>query len=108
MAQIKFDKNLLLKSNINKIIDSDFKQLSSTQQSTQNEYTLDDFFKLYDDLFYTIPKEDVINSHRYLVNRSASYLGITLNEETNIQYLIDEITTLRNQLLESNKLLALK
>ena len=41
-----------------------------------------------------------------MMNRSAEYLGIKLADETDIQALLNEITTLRNDLLVSNKTLA--
>ena len=105
MTQISFDKNVFGKNNFEKVVDTRFKQLLGTQQS-QGDITLSDFFQIYENLFIQIPKEDDINSHRYMMNRSAEYLGIKLADETDIQALLNEITTLRNDLLVSNKTLA--
>jgi hypothetical protein len=107
MAQISFDKSVFSKGEFDKLINKNFNQLINTISSSEDtSFTLDDFFQIYENLFIQIPKEDDINSHRYMMNRSAEYLGIKLADETDIQALLNEITTLRNDLLVSNKTLA--
>jgi hypothetical protein len=107
MAQISFDKSVFSKGEFDKLINKNFNQLINTISSSEDtSFTLDDFFQIYENLFIQIPKEDDINSHRYMMNRSAEYLGIKLTDETDIQALLNEITTLRNDLLVSNKTLA--
>jgi hypothetical protein len=85
-----------------KVIDTTFSQLisSSLDDSGSATITVDDFFQLYSDLFYQIPKTGDSNSHTYLVNKSSDYLGIST---TNINVLLAEITTLRQQLLDANQ-----
>ena len=56
-------------------------------------------FELYENLFYQIPKEGDTNSHRYMLERSAEYLGVIVNQD-DIQALLDEITSLRQQVLD--------
>jgi len=68
-----------------------------------DSFSLSDFFQLYEDIFYQIPKEGEIESHRFILEKTTEYLGISLNEETNIQALLNEITTLRQELLDTNK-----
>ena len=46
-----------------------------------------------------------IESHKYILNKTAEYLGIKLSEENDIQALLNEITTLRSELLDANKTL---
>ena len=41
-----------------------------------------------------------------ILNQTAEYLGISLNDGTDIQALLDEITTLRSELLTVNQTLA--
>ena len=107
MAQISFDKSVFSKGEFDKLINKNFNQLINTISSSEDtSFTLDDFFQIYENLFIQIPKEDDINSHRYMMNRSVEYLGIKLADETDIQALLNEITTLRNDLLVSNKTLA--
>ena len=100
---IKLDKKNFIKGDFEKIIDIEFKQLLKT--STPTTFTLTDFFQLYENLFENIPKEGDIQSHRYILNKTAEYLGVNINETTDIQALLDEITSLRNELLDTNKTL---
>jgi polyhydroxyalkanoate synthesis regulator phasin len=60
---------------------------------------VDDFFQLYEDLFYQIPKEGDTNSHRYILQREADYLGVSVSQD-DIQALLNEITSLRQQVLD--------
>ena len=86
------------KERFSKIVDTQFKEFAPVQVVTP-EVTVDDFFALYDELFFDIPKEGDINSHRFLLNKEAEYLGVTFADDTNIQALLQEITDLRQQLL---------
>jgi hypothetical protein len=104
MTKLSLDKNIFGKNNFEKLIDNRFKQLIGAQEDV-GDITISDFFQMYEDLFYEIPKEGDIESHRYLLTRSAEYLGVKINEESNIQALLDEITSLRNELLSANKTL---
>jgi len=103
MAQISFNKNIFDKNNFEKIVNINFNQLSKVSPNTT--FTLTDFFQLYENLFESIPKEGDIQSHRYILNKTAEYLGVNINETTDIQALLDEITSLRNELLDTNKTL---
>lgn len=102
MSQIPIEKDALDKIAFEKIIDTEFTQLINSQLTTDNtsSFTLDDFFTLYEQLFYQIPKEEDTNSHRYMLERSAEYLGVVVNEDE-IQALLNEITTLRQQVLDT-------
>ena len=61
--------------------------------------TVEDFFTLYDNFFFEIPKEGDINSHRFLFKESGDYINAELiNEE--IQALLQEIVELRQENLE--------
>ena len=85
-----------------KAIDTEFRQLVVPEAPIEEEITVDRFFELYEDLFFQIPITGDVNSHEYLVRRSSEYIGgelITDNEKA----LIDEINSLRQQLLEANK-----
>ena len=100
---IKLDKKIFIKGDFEKVIDTEFKQLLRTTPPTT--FTLVDFFQLYENLFESIPKEGDIQSHRYILNKTADYLGVNINETTDIQALLNEITTLRSELLDANKTL---
>jgi hypothetical protein len=53
-------------------------------------------------LFYQIPKDGDSNSHQYILQREADYLGINI-DNTNIQSLLDEVTSLRQELLDTQQ-----
>ena len=102
---IDLSKTTFSRKNFEKVVDNRFKQLLNNQPVADDTFTLDDFFQLYEDLFFQIPKEGGVQSHRFILNQTAEYLGISLNDGTDIQALLDEITTLRSELLNVNKTL---
>lgn len=65
-------------------------------------FTVEDFFNEYDNLFLSIPVFGDINSHEYLVRRSSELVGFQRTTE-DIQPLLDEIASLRDQLLLSRQ-----
>lgn len=85
-----------------KVIDTAFTELySPVTASVETPLTVEDFFNLYNELFFEIPATGELNSHEYLVARSTEYLGggvLTDNEKA----YIEEINSLRQQLLEAN------
>ena len=104
MAESKIDliKDVFSKPQYTKTIDTNFKELgvTSIKQDLQNQTTVSDFFNLYNELFYEIPPEGDINSHRYLVEQSGEYINFDqVNVE--IEALQAEITQLRQDLLQS-------
>jgi hypothetical protein len=103
MTQISFNSNTFLRDNLEKLVDTRFKQLLKPTTGEDTSFTVDDFFILYDDLFYQINPEGDVQSHRFILNRTAEYLGVKINEESNVQALLDEITLLKQELLDANK-----
>jgi hypothetical protein len=104
MAESKIDliKDVFSKPQYTKTIDTNFKELgvTSIKQDLQNQTTVSDFFNLYNELFYEIPSEGAINSHRYLVEQSGEYINFDQNSEE-IEALQAEITQLRQDLLQA-------
>ena len=101
MSQIPIEKQVFDKIIFPKVIDTQFSQLLNAQESEeQPTFTLDDFFQLYEQLFFQIPKEGDTNSHRFILEKEADYLGVIINQD-DIQALLDEITTLRQQILDT-------
>jgi hypothetical protein len=105
MTQISLNKDIFNKGDFEKLVDKKFKQLINNQNNLEEEFTIDEFFQLYEELFTQIPREGDINSHRYILNKEAEYLGVTINDGLDVQALLQEITSLRNDLLEANKTL---
>ena len=102
MSQIPIQKTVFDKNLFNRVVNTQFSQLINQQQIEGEEpltFTIDDFFTLYEQLFYQIPRDGDINSHQYILQREADYLGIIINQD-DIQALLNEITSLRQQVLD--------
>lgn len=98
--QIPIEKQVFDKDQFGRVIDTTFRQLLNQQQGEETpEFTLEDFFELYESLFYQIPKEGDDESHRYILEKTAEYLGVVVSQD-DIQALLDEITSLRQQVLD--------
>ena len=86
-----------------RVIDTAFSELyaQATTATVTQQLTVEAFFDLYNDLFFQIPATGEINSHEYLVARSTEYLGGATLTDSEKAY-IEEINSLRQQLLEAN------
>ena len=100
MSQIPVQKTVFNKDQYSRVIDTQFNQFTSQGTEEELSFTIDDFFELYDQLFYQIPRDGETNSHQYILQREADYLGIDLNQD-DVQALLDEITSLRQQVLDT-------
>lgn len=96
--EIQIKKTVYRKNQFDKVIDRSFTTFSQPVEQVQ-EVTVDEFFDLYNKLYYEIPIEGDVNSHRYLIQRSSELVNFE-NDTLDIQPLLDEIATLRVQLLE--------
>ena len=102
MSQIPVQKTVFNKDSFGRVINTQFSQLLNQNVEETDTFTVDDFFQLYEDLFYQIEKEGDTNSHRYILQREADYLGVSISQD-DIQALLNEITSLRQQVLESQQ-----
>ena len=103
MSQISVQKTVFNKDTYSRVIDTQFHQLINQDVVDETpSFTIDDFFQLYEDLFYQIPKEGDSNSHQYILQKEADYLGISISQD-DVQALLDEITLLRQQVLETQQ-----
>lgn len=101
MEKIELLKDVYVDKSYSNVIDREFKEFdATTDTNAQIRPTVDEFFAMYDELFYDIPKEGDSNSHRVLLDKSAKYLGVNVSSN-NIQALIDEVTSLRQQILDA-------
>jgi hypothetical protein len=101
---VNFNKQVYNKSQYSKVIDTSFKELGvvSIQDQIAAQPTVNDFFVMYNDLFYDIPELGTINSHEYLIKKSSEYIDFQANQEE-ILALQNEIAQLRTELLASQK-----
>ena len=93
-------KDVFNKAEYIKTIDTSFNELgtSTIVQDEQIQPTVEEFFGLYNSLFYDIPGLGETNSHEYLVKTSGEYINFEENNEE-IQALQAEIAQLRSDLL---------
>jgi len=99
--QVPLNRETYSKPQYERTINTSFTQLGvATQADVIILPTVDEFFQYYQELFFQIPKEGAINSHQYLIEQSLSYVG-EQQQIDEIRALQEEITELRNQLLES-------
>jgi len=105
MSQISVQKTVFNKDTYGRVIDTQFRQLINQDVVDETpSFTIDDFFQLYEDLFYQIPKEGDSNSHQYILQKEADYLGISISQD-DIQALLNEITSLRQEVLDSQQII---
>lgn len=104
MAEKRVDlfKNVFNKTQYSQTIDTSFRELGVTSiaEDLQQQPSVDQFFVLYNELFYDIPPTGATNSHQFLVIQSGEYIGFDRNQEE-IEALQAEITQLRKDLLSA-------
>ena len=101
MANYQLNKTLYPRSIYENVIDTSFTQ-NTPPPPIEDTITVEQFFIFYDKLFYDIPVDGDINSHTYLVQKSGEYINADIvNSE--IQVLLDEITSLQEENLNLNK-----
>jgi hypothetical protein len=95
-------KNVFNKDQYSKTIDTSFREFGVTTISDdlQSQPTVEQFFELYNQLFYDIPPNGETNSHEFLVQQSGEYINFEANSEE-IQALQEEIANLREELLSA-------
>lgn len=98
---ISIEKTVFEKDNFEKVIDTSFKTFVRPTALTETT-SVEEFFRIYDEIFFEIPAEGEINSHEYLIRRSSEIVNISPDSQ-DIQPLLDEIAQLREQLLLANE-----
>tara|TARA_R100000951_G_scaffold42939_1_gene36096 strand:- start:1481 stop:1828 length:348 start_codon:yes stop_codon:yes gene_type:complete len=99
--EVKIQKKVYDPKTFNKVVDRNFKTYAQKPDPVL-ETTVEDFFILYEELFYEIPIEGEATSHRYLVEKSSEIVNFEKDNDE-IQPLLDEITILREQNLQLNQ-----
>ena len=103
MEEVQFIKEVRGINTYKKVIDTNFTELVTPVPVIDEPIvTVADFFNYYDELFFNIPVSGSINSHTYLVERSQEYIGGSVIDAEK-QALIEEINSLRQQLLDLNQ-----
>lgn len=102
--KLEAKSQILSKRDYNNILNRNFTELIINIPTIQKSSitSVDDFFNIFEEIFYAIDKEGETKSHRYLYKKISDYLG-EVNSEYSVTELIDEINTLNQQLLDSSK-----
>jgi hypothetical protein len=102
--EVNLIKEVYGRNTYTRIVDTSFSELYTpvTASVVTPQITVEQFFDLYDQLFFEIPATGEVNSHEYLVKRSTEYLGGSVLTDNEQAYL-EEINSLRQQLLEANQ-----
>ena len=88
------------KNQYEQVIDTSFSQLgvTSISASAEDQVSVEEFFGLYNSLFYDIPTTGETNSHEFLVKSSGEYINFDQIADE-ILALQQEIAGLREELL---------
>jgi prefoldin subunit 5 len=103
MENVQLTKEVYGLNTYTTAVDTQFSELlQQAPEVTSSFVTIEQFFSYYDELFFQIPVSGSINSHAYLVERSQQYIGGSVIDAEK-QALIEEINSLRQQLLDLNQ-----
>ena len=104
---INLNKEVFNKRAYLKTIDTSFKELGvqTIQEQIASQPSIQEFFDMYNTLFYRINELGPTNSHEFLIKTSSEYINFEEENEL-ITLLQAEIAGLREQLLEAQKQLA--
>lgn len=98
--KVRLQKTVQEKDSYNKVISREFTTFVQPSQEEDPD-TVVELFRMYDKLYLDIPLTGP-RSHTYLIEQSSELVQIT-QDNSDIEPLLDEITTLRRQLLEANE-----
>lgn len=98
--KIELKKTVFPRNEFQKVVNTSFTTFVEPVEET--ELSVDDFFVEYERLYFEIPVTGEVNSHEYLIRRSREL--VDFEEDTvDIQPLLEEIASLREQLLTANQ-----
>jgi hypothetical protein len=101
---IDLNKEVFNKRDYEKTVNTSFTQLGvkTIQEQIDEKPSVQEFFNLYNELFYEINELGETNSHEFLIKSSTEYISFDENNEL-IEALQKEIADLREELLEAQK-----
>jgi hypothetical protein len=102
--KVNLKKTVSSREQFETIIDTDFRTFTPEYVRRVVNFetvTVDQFFKLYEDLYLEIPSQGSTNSHEYLVQKSLERIENS-SETLDMSRLLQELNDLRNQLIQAN------
>lgn len=95
---VNITRRIYSKNTFPSVVDTGFKELLPIQEPTKEEVSVEKFFNMYDELFFTIPVSGP-NSHEELLDRSGDYVGQTYSSLlTEVEQLKKENADLKNKI----------
>ena len=98
---VKISKTVFNSEAYSDVIDRQFNFFKQPEPIVDTD-TIEELFRLYEKLYAQISIEGPNQSHQYLVERSSELYAVD-NQLDAIQPLLDEVASLREQLLDSNR-----
>lgn len=95
--EIPIKKSVFSTSKLNRVVNRDFETFTPPPTISDTD-TIEELFRLYDLLYFSIPVDGETLSHEYLIVESSKLKRFQRDTE-DIQPLLDEIAELRQQLL---------
>ena len=99
--RIRLTKTVLDKNQFDKSIDSSSKTFVKEEEVIDQD-TVQEFFRLYEKLYYEIPVQGGENSHEFLIKESSKLATVEKDNEE-IDPLLEEITDLQERVLQLNQ-----
>ena len=99
--KVQIQKTVLDRAGFKDFIDNKFNFFKEPEPIVDPD-TVEELFRLYDKLYMQIPIDTDEQSHKYLVEQSSELYQVDKQLES-IQPLLDEVASLRGQLLEANR-----
>jgi hypothetical protein len=96
---VKLKKTVQKREDLDKVVKSQFTTFLQPEVEVDAD-TVEELFRLYDKLYLEIPLEGP-KSHSYLIEESSKL--VTIDQEQDITPLLQEITDLRERLLQANE-----
>jgi hypothetical protein len=101
MSDIQIQKTVFNATEFNRVVDRSFSTFIQPVVEEDTD-TVENFFRLYDKLYFEIDVTGETDSHEYLIRKSSELVDFEKNTE-DIQPLLDEIAQLRTELLQANQ-----
>lgn len=101
MSEVKIQKTVYNATEFNKVVDRSFSTFTQPVVGEDTD-TVENFFRLYEKLYFVISPTGEVDSHEYLIRKSSELVDFQKGTE-DIQPLLDEIAQLREQLLQANQ-----
>jgi hypothetical protein len=98
---VKIQKTVYNSVEFEKVVDRSFNTFVQPI-AEEDPDTVDEFFRLYEKLYFVIDVEGETDSHEYLIKKSSELVNFERSTEE-IQPLLDEIAQLREELLQANQ-----